>query len=68
VEKLFPNNEAPAERAIRVVAGLGILSLAFVGPHTPWGWAGLLPLVTGALGSCPAYTLFGFSTKKRAAA
>ncbi len=64
LEKLFPNNEALAERLIRMVLGAGLLSLAFVGPHTPWGWAGLLPLVTGAVGSCPAYTLFGFSTKR----
>jgi hypothetical protein len=45
-----------------VAAGLGLLSLAFLGPQTPWGYVGLLPLATGLIGSCPAYTLFGFST------
>jgi len=50
------------ERAIRVVLGLGILSLAFLGPRTPWGFLGIVPLVTGLIGSCPLYTLFGIST------
>jgi hypothetical protein len=62
LSKLFPNNEHVIERVIRVLAGLGILSLAFVGPHTYWGFVGLLPLVTGLIGSCPVYTLFGIST------
>ena len=47
---------------MRIVAGLAILSLVFVGPQTPWAWLGLVPLLTGALGSCPIYTLFGVST------
>jgi hypothetical protein len=64
MQKLFPNNEANVERIIRVVAGLGVLSLAFVGPHTPFGYLGLVLIATGAIGSCPAYTLVGFSTKK----
>ncbi len=59
---VFPRNEHTVERVIRVVAGLGIVSLAFVGPQTPWAWLGLIPIATGALGSCPLYTLFGFST------
>ena len=60
--KIFPRNEHTMERAIRVVLGLGILSLAFLGPRTPWGFLGIVPLVTGLLGSCPLYTLFGIST------
>jgi len=62
MEKLLPNNEHVVERVIRVVLGLGLVAIVFVGPQTPWGWVGLLPLVTGLVGSCPAYTLFGFST------
>ena len=53
------------ERVIRIVAGLGIVSLVFVGPQSPWGWLGLVPLVTGAIGWCPPYALFGFSTCKK---
>ncbi|MBK7861283.1 MAG: DUF2892 domain-containing protein [Archangiaceae bacterium] len=60
--KLFPRNEHTVERVIRVVLGLAIISLFFVGPQTPWALLGLVPLVTGALGSCPVYTLFGVST------
>jgi hypothetical protein len=63
LQKLFPNNEAMVERVIRVLAGLGVLSLAFVGPQTPWGYFGLVLIATGAIGSCPVYTLIGFSTK-----
>ena len=43
------------ERIVRVVVGLGIVSLVFVGPQTPWGWLGLVPVATGLLGWCPPY-------------
>ena len=51
--KLLPRNEHPADRALRVVFGLGLLSLVFVGPHSMWGLIGAVPLLTGLLGSCP---------------
>ena len=60
--KLLPTNEHPIERVLRVLVGLGVLALAFVGPKTPWGYLGLVPLATGLLGSCPLYTVFGLST------
>ncbi|HEX7553755.1 MAG TPA: DUF2892 domain-containing protein [Geothrix sp.] len=59
---LFPTNEHPVERVLRVLLGLGVLSLAFVGPKTSWGYLGLIPLATGLLGTCPLYTLLGWST------
>ena len=59
---LLPKNEHVVERVVRVLAGLGVLALAFVGPKTPWGYIGLVPLATGLLGSCPLYTVFGWST------
>jgi len=62
MSKLFPRNEHDVERILRVVAGVVILSLAFVGPKTAWGYLGLVPIVTGAIGSCPLYTLLGLST------
>lgn len=68
LSKLLPRNEGTVDRAVRVIAGLAILSLAFIGPKSPWGFIGIVPIVTGLLGSCPAYTLFGLSTcpiKKR---
>lgn len=52
------------ERTIRVVAGLFILTLAFVGPKTAWAYLGIVPLATGLMGWCPPYALFGISTCK----
>ena len=60
--KLLPVNEHPVERIVRVAVGIGILSLVFVGPKSLWGLLGILPILTGLVGSCPAYTIFGFST------
>ncbi len=60
--KLLPTNEHPIERGARVALGLGLIAIAFVGPKTPWGFLGVVPLATGLLGSCPLYTVFGFST------
>lgn len=57
--------EHPAERVVRVILGLVLLSLVFIGPKTPWGWLGLIPLATGATGLCPLYTLLGISTCPR---
>ena len=55
-------NEGGLDRAIRIVAGVSILSLAFIGPQTPWAYLGAIPLLTGIVGFCPAYALFGIST------
>jgi hypothetical protein len=66
--KLFPQNEHTVERVIRVLAGFGLLSLAFIGPKTPWGYIGLIPIVTGLSGTCPLYTIFGISTCKKSTA
>ena len=58
----MPTNEGTADRALRVVLGIAILSLAFVGPRTPWGYLGFVPLLTGVFAFCPLYTVFGYST------
>lgn len=55
-------NEGTIDRALRVVAGLALLALVFVGPQTPLGWIGLVPLVTGLVGVCPVYSLLGIRT------
>lgn len=52
------------ERAIRIVAGLAIASLALVGPASPWALLGLVLVVTGILGWCPPYALLGINTCK----
>ena len=55
-------NEGTMDRAARVVLGLALLSLVVVGPQTLWGLVGLVPLLTGLVGFCPLYRIFGFST------
>ena len=55
-------NEGTVDRVLRVVAGAALVSLVFVGPETPWGWIGVVPLVTGLLGNCLVYSLLGIST------
>jgi hypothetical protein len=59
---MFSKNEGSIDRALRVLLGLGLLSLVFVGPQTAWGWIGVVPLVTGLIGSCPVYSIFGINT------
>lgn len=57
-------NIGSTERIIRIVAGMGIISMAFVGPHSPLAFLGIIPLATGLIGWCPPYALLGFSTCK----
>jgi hypothetical protein len=55
-------NEHVIDRALRVIAGLVLIGLAATGTVGVWGWIGILPLVTGLVGFCPAYAIFGMST------
>lgn len=57
-------NVGGVDRGLRVAAGVALLSLVFVGPQTPWGWIGVVPLFTALIGWCPAYSLFGIKTCK----
>ena len=55
-------NVGGIDRSIRVVVGLLLVSLVFWGPHTPWGWLGLIPLGTAVIRFCPLYTVIGLRT------
>lgn len=55
-------NEGSIDRVVRVVAGVALVGLAATGNIGLWGWIGALPLVTGLIGWCPAYTVLGIST------
>ncbi|WP_333711859.1 YgaP family membrane protein [Yoonia sp.] len=55
-------NEGTIDRAVRIIVGLVLISLVFVGPQTAWGWVGVIPLVTGAIGTCPLYRVLGINT------
>ena len=63
----FFNVGAP-DRAIRAALGFAVIALALAGPKTPWGWLGLLPLATAAIGWCPLYSVLGVTTRAKAVA
>lgn len=55
-------NEGKVDRILRILVGLGLISLVFVGPQSMWGLVGIVPLATGVFGFCPLYKVFGFNT------
>jgi Protein of unknown function (DUF2892). len=55
-------NEGRLDRALRIILGLALIAIVFVGPQTPLGWIGVVPLVTGLVGMCPLYSLLGINT------
>lgn len=57
-------NIHPIERVFRIVVGLILTSLAFLGPANPWFLLGLIPLATGLVGWCPPYAMLGINTCK----
>lgn len=57
-------NVGGIDRILRIVIGLGLLSLVFVGPQSLWGLVGLVPLATAIFRWCPPYALLGLSTCK----
>ena len=56
------NNVGQVDKILRIVVGLALIALVFVGPQTPWGWIGVIPLATGLMGFCPLYKLIGVNT------
>jgi hypothetical protein len=59
---MFAKNVGSADRVFRILLGIALISLVFVGPQTPWGWIGVVPLLTGLFGTCPLYSMLGFSS------
>ena len=55
-------NVGGIDRILRIVVGLILISLAATGTVGLWGWIGVVPLLTGAVGWCPPYALFGWNT------
>ena len=58
---MVPNVGTP-DRILRIIIGLILIALVFVGPRTVWGWIGIIPLVTALINFCPLYTLLGVKT------
>jgi len=63
--KIVKTNEGSLDRGLRVLAGLALLAMAVTGVLGPWAYIGVVPLLTGALGWCPLYTLLGINTCPR---
>ncbi|MBN8291373.1 DUF2892 domain-containing protein [Rhodobacter sp. NTK016B] len=62
---MFARNEGGLDRALRVIVGLALIAGFFVFPEAPYRWAfllGLVPLVTGLVGTCPLYSLLRINT------
>jgi hypothetical protein len=55
-------NIGNADRIARIILGVVLIALVFVGPKTAWGWIGLVPLLTGLVRWCPLYRLIGVNT------
>lgn len=58
---MFTVNEGTADRAVRVIVGIALIALALTKGWL-WAWIGVVPLLTGAIGFCPLYTVLGFNT------
>lgn len=57
-------NVGGIDKVLRIVVGVALLSLIFIleGSARWWGLIGIVPLLTGSLGWCPAYAPFGINT------
>ena len=55
-------NVGGIDRILRIVAGLVLVGLALAGTLGAWAWIGVVPLLTGLAGYCPAYAILGFSS------
>jgi hypothetical protein len=55
-------NEGTLDRGLRIAAGLALIGMAVMGVVGPWGYIGVVPLLTGAIGMCPLYTVLGINT------
>jgi hypothetical protein len=56
------SNVGGMDRILRIVVGLVLIGLTVTGNVGGWGWLGLVPLATGAIGWCPPYAIFGWNT------
>ena len=66
-------NVGTIDRIMRMAIGVLLIAYAVpIGfPSTGWnwvGWIGVIPILTAIFGVCPAYNLFGFSTRSSSAA
>jgi hypothetical protein len=55
-------NVGTIDRSFRIVVGLVLIGATLAGAMGPWGWIGIVPLLTGVFRFCRAYLPFGAST------
>ncbi len=55
-------NEGNLDRLVRALAGVGLIGATLAGAIGPWGWLGIVPLATAAMGWCPLYSVLGLNT------
>ena len=60
-------NVGAVDKGLRIIVGVALISLAVSGIGVPWTWIGIVPLLTGFVGWCPAYWLSGVRTCRRGA-
>jgi hypothetical protein len=61
-EFYMKSNVGGMDRILRIVVGLVLIGLTVTGTIGVWGWLGVVPLATGAIGWCPPYAIFGWNT------
>jgi hypothetical protein len=59
---MFKSNVGGIDRVLRIVVGLALIAMTLTGVIGAWGWIGVVPLLTAALGTCPLYTVLGLNT------
>ena len=57
-------NVGGIDRILRIVVGLALIALAVTDIVGVWGYIGVVPLLTGLIGWCPAYLPLGIKTCK----
>jgi hypothetical protein len=62
MEPIMKTNVGGIDKILRVVVGIALIAMAALGVVGAWGWIGVVPLLTGLFGVCPAYSLLGMNT------
>jgi len=58
-------NIGTIDKVVRILVGLALIAMVFVGPQTPWGWIGVPVILIALVGWCPLYKLVGFSSCRK---
>lgn len=59
---MFKKNMGTIDRGIRVIVGIALVAAAAAGSLGTWAYIGVVPILTGLMANCPAYSLLGINT------